>query len=131
MPEHPKGGRRHAGALTFRGLLMWGGDPPVHGLIVPVLLSDYSRGRHVGAPHNCLQSLHKARAESPLHGRNTLAGSLKDTWGHLAGGVGLPLPVNRGTHSPAPRWPGAPGALGAPLGISSHLTDREKRPSNP
>ena len=25
MPEHPKGGRRHPRALTFRGLLMWGG----------------------------------------------------------------------------------------------------------
>lgn len=71
MPEHPKGGRRHPRALTFRGLLMWGGDPHVHGFIVPVLLSDHSRGRHVGAPHNCLQSLHKARAESALQGRNT------------------------------------------------------------
>lgn len=49
---------------------MWRWDPPVHGLIVPMLLSDHSRCRHVGAPHNCLQSLHKARAESALQERN-------------------------------------------------------------
>lgn len=43
----------------------------MHGLIVPVLLSDHSRGGHVRAPHDCLQGLHKARAESALQGRNT------------------------------------------------------------
>lgn len=44
---------------------------PVYGLIVPVLLPDHCGRRHVGAPHNCLQSLHKALAESALK-RETL-----------------------------------------------------------
>lgn len=53
-----------------------GGAPtPVHGLIVPVLLSVSSSSGHMRAPHNCLQSLHKVFAELALQRRNTLAQS--------------------------------------------------------
>lgn len=37
---------------------------------MPVMLSDCRSSGHVGAPYNCLQSLHKVLAESTLKGRN-------------------------------------------------------------
>lgn len=76
----------------------------MHGLIVPVLLSDRSRSGHVRAPHDCLQGLHKARAESALQGRNTRwqgHSEISGPPGWWEGRGGASLPVNRGTHSPA------------------------------
>lgn len=98
----------------------------MHGLIVPVLLSDRSRSGHVRAPHDCLQGLHKARAESALQGRNTRWQGHSEISGApwLVGGEGWGFIA-------CERWPGPPRALGALLSISSHFTDGEKRPSNP
>lgn len=42
----------------------------MHRLVVPVLLSDCRGSGHVGAPHDCLQGLHKVLAEFALRGRN-------------------------------------------------------------
>lgn len=93
--------KRMGGGEDSPGLLLPAQDSdggraptPVNGLIVPVLLAVCSSSGHVGAPHNCLQSLHKAFAELPLQKRNTLLESLRGTWGPVAGpGVGEGLPA--------------------------------------
>lgn len=102
MPEPPL--KRMGGGEDSPGLLLpaQGSDggrapTPVNGLIMPVLLAVCSSSGHVGAPHNCLQSLHKAFAELPLQRRNTLLESLGGTcrsWsgGGAAGSSGLPAP---------------------------------------
>lgn len=103
-----------------------GGDPPhthtpVHRFIMPMLLEDRSSSRHVGAPHNCLQSLHEVLAEFALQGRNMLPGSLADPQGPqncpcgrrggAGGGEGLPAPLA----SPTPPLTPPPRARGASL----------------
>lgn len=52
----------------------------MHGLIVSVLLSVGGSRGHVRAPHNCLQSLHKAFAELTLQRKNTLPITRRHLW---------------------------------------------------
>ena len=81
MPEPPQDGR--VGAKTAQGSDGGRTPTPVHGLIVPVLLAVSDSSGHVGAPHNCLQSLHKAFAELALQRGNTLPEWLRGPWGPL------------------------------------------------
>lgn len=87
-----------------------------------------------GLPTTAFKASTKPSLSSPCRGETHWQGHSKipgATWPVGGVVVGVPLPVNRGTHTPTPLRPGARRALGALLGISSHFTDEEKRPASP